>query len=130
MPAKKEGPAESKAAASDNNLIAALSYIFGPIIALIIYLIKKDDKFVKFHALQAMVFDVVAIVLYVGLSIVFYIAGIALAAVTYGIGGLLMFCPMLIMLVFAVAALYAAYMAFQGKMYKLPMIGDFAAKYV
>ncbi len=124
MPEKVSG---GKDLSSDSNLMAAVSEFFaiGVVIPLLLYLIKKEDRFVKFHSVQAMMLGVVCWVLFVGLSVL----SIPLAAVSGGIGGLLSCLSFPILAVFGLAALFAAWKAYQGEKYKLPVLGDFAEKY-
>ena len=43
----------------DENIAALLSYILGWVSGLIFFLIEKDSKFVRFHAMQSILFNVV-----------------------------------------------------------------------
>lgn len=124
MPEKVSG---GKDISSDSNLMAAISEFFAlsVVIPLILYLIKKEDRFVKFHSVQAIILGVVGWVVLVGLNFV----GFALITVGGGIGGLLSCLLLPFWLVFVVAALFAAWKAYQGEKYKLPWLGDFAEKY-
>lgn len=38
---------------TNRNLVAALSYFLGFITGIVILLVEKDDKFIRFHALQS-----------------------------------------------------------------------------
>ena len=40
----------------DENVAALLSYIFGWISGLILFLVEKDSKLVRFHAMQSILF--------------------------------------------------------------------------
>ncbi len=40
------------------NVAAALSYLIPPITGIIFYLIEKEDKFVRFHAFQSILFGI------------------------------------------------------------------------
>lgn len=126
-PKAKDEKTDAPAAAgsSDSNLMAAIGYIIG-IFAVILYFIKKDDKFVRFHALQSVAFNIAVFVVF----IVFSILTAVISVVSGGIGGILGLCMFPIMLVVVLYALYMAYMAFQGKMYKIPTLGDMVEKYV
>ena len=97
----------------DPNISAALSYFW--IIGLIFFLIEKQNKFVRFHALQGLFygvgFAIVATILDVLSSYVFYLLNC--------VGGLLW-------LVWVVGAIYAAVQAYNGKWFKLPVVGDMA----
>lgn len=123
----EKAAAPSKAPESDSNLMAAIAEFFSltVLVPILLYLVKKEDKFVKFHALQATVLGVVtwvlAMVFAVGFgAAAFVLPPLGLASLCcypiYGIGGL--------------AALYLAYVAYQGQKYKLPAIGNFVEKYV
>lgn len=94
---------------SDDKLWAALSYVFAPIIGIIVLLMedKKNRPFIKFHAVQS-----------IAASVVVWIVVAILATVTLGIGGL---CAPLVWLVF----LYWAYKAYQGEMVNIPVVTDF-----
>ena len=37
----------------NRNLVAALSYFLGFITGIVILLVEKDDKFIRFHAMQS-----------------------------------------------------------------------------
>src|ERR1044072_9855627 len=76
----------------DGNVAAALGYPVG-IIAIICLIMDKENRFVKFHALQSILlhvaFIVVAIVMWI-LGILLFLAGIAAATATNSgaLGGL------------------------------------------
>ncbi|HSB46387.1 MAG TPA: DUF4870 domain-containing protein [Candidatus Bilamarchaeum sp.] len=113
-------------ARKDSNILAALSYALSLVVALIVYLIEKEDKWLKFHALQAMLFDLA----YTAAFFVIFILGWIFAFVTFGLG---VFCILpvfaLIPLVF-IYRLYLAYRAFKGEYFELPMIGQLVLKHV
>jgi uncharacterized membrane protein len=95
------------------NIAAALSYFW--IIGLIFFFIEKQNRFVRFHALQGLLygvgFAIVATILDVLSSHVFALLGC--------LGGL-------IWLAWVVGAVYAAVQAYNGKWFKLPVVGDMA----
>jgi uncharacterized membrane protein len=94
---------------SDDKLWSALSYVFAPLIGIIVLLMedKKSRPFIKFHAVQSIV-----------ASIAFWIVSTILITVTIGFGGL---CVPLLWLVF----LYWAYQAYQGQMVNIPIVTNF-----
>lgn len=65
----------------DDKLWALLSYIFSPIIPIIMLLIeeKKNRPFLKFHAVQALILGIVALVFYtiLGFLIIGFCLGLA-----------------------------------------------------
>jgi uncharacterized membrane protein len=94
---------------SDDKLWAALSYVFAPIVGIIVLLMedKKSRPFIKFHAVQSIV-----------ASIAFWIVATIITTVTIGFGGL---CVPVLWLVF----LYWAYQAYQGQMVNIPVVTNF-----
>ncbi|MCP4648259.1 MAG: DUF4870 domain-containing protein [bacterium] len=120
-------PAASSGGANESNLLAAVGYIVG-LIAIIMYLVKKEDKYLRFHSMQSILLwvgtFVVAVVLFIISTVVGFIPVIGVIACVFGFAGLA------IWLVACVAALYCAYKAFNGEEYELPYIGPMAKKYV
>jgi uncharacterized membrane protein len=109
------------------NAAAALTYLGGFVTGIIFLLIEpyKSDRLVRFHAFQSIFFNVA----WVGLWVVWTIVGILLSAVTKG---LFFFLQMPIDLVLMVGGfalwIWLMYSAYQGKTFKLPIIGALAAK--
>lgn len=117
-------PASSSAGATSggmtDNVAAALSYIW--IVGLIFLLIEPYNKnrFVRFHAFQSIFFGVAWIVLWVGMHIVFSIMpflGLLILPLYFliGLGGFVYW-------------LFLAFKAYGNAEYKIPVIGDIAAK--
>src|SRR6267142_5184384 len=108
----------------DENIAALLSYIFGWVSGLIFFLIEKDSKLVRFHAMQAILFNVaVAIVCFIGwiITAVLVVIAAQLADIMGTLVGLLM---TLVWLVISVGLLITFILclvrAYQGKFFKLP----------
>jgi uncharacterized membrane protein len=123
----------------DPRIAAAVSYIW--IVGLIFYFLEKENRFVRFHAMQSILFGIintvlmlVLIVLASILTVVFGIGGAAIGGGASAIGGLLVFLiwivVTLIVLLFIVGLIVAAVKAYQGKTFKLPIIGNMADKIV
>lgn len=122
----------------EGNVAAALGYPIA-IIAIISLIMEKENRFVKFHALQSILiqasFIVVAIALWI-IGVVLIIGGIAASAASDAggaIGGILGMLVGLIWLVIIVAyiagIIMAAVKAYQGVEFKLPIIGNMAEKW-
>src|SRR5215813_4911293 len=90
----------------DANIAAAISYFW--VIGLIFFFIEKQNKFVRFHALQSLFYGV-------GITIVAFI--LDYLPYVYFVGSLFH-------LLWLVGAIYAGYQAYQGKWFKLPIVGD------
>lgn len=93
--------------ADDSKLMAAISYVW--IIGLILYLTKKDDAYVRFHAMQSILMGVVA--------------GVVIGALMVVLIGFLLF-PLYFLYV-----LFCAYKAYQGEKYMVPVLGKYAEQY-
>jgi len=122
----------------DGNVAAAIGYPIG-IIAIISLVMEKENRFVKFHALQSILLHVAAVIVMIAfwiLSAVVMVGGIAASAATNSgaVGGLASMLIGLVWLVFVVLYLLglilSAVKAYQGAMFKLPIIGGMADKWV
>jgi uncharacterized membrane protein len=121
----------------DGNVAAALGYPIG-IIAIICLIIEKENRFVRFHALQSILlhvgFFVVAIAFWI-IGVILAIAGMAAAAATNSgaLGGIVGMLFGLLWLVLIIAYLggliYAAVKSYGGNEFKLPVIGNMAEKW-
>jgi len=87
---------------SDSNLMAALSYVW--ILSVVMLVIKKDDEFVKFHAKQGLILFICS---FIGIIPI--------------IGWVIWLGVVIMMIIGFVKAL-------SGERYKVPLIGDLAAK--
>ena len=83
----------------DENIVGLLCHLLWPISGLIIFLVEKENEFVRFHAMQ---------------SIVVWVLGIILSTITVGFGSIIMI----------VLWIFLMYKSYQGEYYKLPYVGD------
>lgn len=90
----------------EDNIAALLSYVLTWITGLIFFLIEKDSKFVKFHAMQSIITFVA----------VFILSWIPFLNILVGILALVLWILLMIK-------------AYQGEKFKLPVIGDLAEKW-
>jgi len=123
----------------DGNIAALLGYIVWPV-ALVSVIIEKESKFVRFHAIQSLLYHaamIVAVILLVIVVIFLGIIGIASAAAGSSaggaIGGIFGSLVSLVWFVFILAYLagliYAAVQAYGNKWFKLPIVGNMAEKF-
>lgn len=117
----------------DANLAAAIGYPIG-ILGLINFLIDKENKFVKFHGIQSVLYSVGISIVFTVVWLVLMILTFALAAVSEVLGVLMGVIMTLLFLVFFLAIVgglfYAAYKAYQGQIFKMPIVGNIAEKIV
>ena len=136
-PSSNPPPAPSTGSGLDPKIAGALSYIW--IVGLIFFFIEKENKFIRFHAAQSLIFGIANSVLMMVLVVVGVILTFA-----FGIGGamiggivgtlvsmvtwLIWLLFWLVALVMLIGVIFAAVKAYQGQMFKLPIIGNFAEK--
>ncbi|MFN2515869.1 MAG: DUF4870 domain-containing protein [Pyrinomonadaceae bacterium] len=123
----------------DPKIAAAISYIW--IVGLIFFLLEKENKFVRFHAMQSILFgianSVIMVVLVILATILTVVFGIGGAMVGGGVSTLVSLFVWLIWLLFWLIAMamfvgliFAAVKAYQGQKFKLPVIGNMAENIV
>jgi uncharacterized membrane protein len=117
----------------DGNITALIGYLIG-IVALILIFIEKDNKFVRFHALQSVFWSLMMVVLIFATAIVGMILTLVVSQVSSvlsGIIGLLVGLLYLALLLGMLGGLiFAAIKAYGGNQFKLPVVGNLAEKYV
>jgi uncharacterized membrane protein len=102
----------------DENVEAALSYFLGFLTGILFFVLEKDSKFVKFHAMQSIAITIAMIVINMVL--------VTILAIT--IVGLILL-PLIYLLEF-ILWIMLMYKAYKGEKFKLPIAGDFAEKQV
>lgn len=120
----QSGSGGKSAIGLDANITALIGYPIG-ILALVLIFIEKDNKWVRFHALQSVLYWVAVTVIYIVLGI---ITGIFFAISTT-LGYLLSSLIGLFGLVVFIGMIFLAYKAYQNETFKLPVIGDMAEKW-
>lgn len=98
---------------SNENLMGAVAYLLGFVTGIILLITEKNNKFIRFHAMQSTI-------VFGGL----FILNIALGFIPV-LGGLL---GMILPLVWLILWVFLMFKAYSGEMYKLPVVGDFAEK--
>ncbi len=97
------------------NVEALLSYLLGVITGIIFYLIEKENKFVRFHAMQSIITFGSLFVLQIILIFIPFIGWILQPLV--GLASVILWVLLMIK-------------AFQGQNFKVPIAGDMAEKQV
>ena len=118
----------------DENVASALCYVLTWLTGIIFYFMEKENKTVRFHAMQS-------ILTFLPLTILGYvfsgILGVSYSynnvyGYTYGVPTLSPFyyVGMLIYLVVFVLWLLLMFKAYKGETFKLPIVGDIAEKQI
>ena len=98
----------------DANLAAALSYLVGFVTGIVFLVIEKENRFVRFHALQS--------VLAFGAITLIWVLLNAVPLLGFVVG------VMVIIPGSAIIWLVMMYKAYQGEEFKLPIVGPIAAE--
>jgi len=100
---------------------------------LIFFLIEKDSRLVRFHAMQSLLFNVLVAVVGIALWIVLFVVFMIAAQISGTLATLLSLVSILVWGVFLLGILAGFILclvkAFQGQYFKLPVIGNFAEKF-
>jgi uncharacterized membrane protein len=117
----------------DENVAALLSYLFTWVSGLIFFLIEKDSRLVRFHAMQSILLTAAAIIVGIVLWIAWIVVAIVLAMMSEVLASLVSIVMGLVLFVFYIAILIAFILcmvkAYQKQYFKLPVIGNFAEKF-
>ena len=105
------------------NIAAALSYIFGPFSGIVVLVMEKENKFVRFHALQSIIWF---LFLMIGGWVLQFLSAILGSIPIVGILLSLVISPVLWIggIVYWVSKAYLVFKAIQGATYKIPVVGD------
>ena len=116
-----------------SNVAALLSYVLGFITGLIFFLIEKENKYVRFHAMQSIILFGAFFVLNMAIGFTASIFFSIMGGFTHGYSGftgydLISGIQGIISLVAPVLWIVLMIKAYQGEKFKLPVIGDIAEK--
>ncbi len=116
----------------DGNVTALIGYLIG-LVALILIFIEKDNKFVRFHAIQSVLYQVgvgvILTVLVIAVTIIGLIFGMASSGLATIVGILSMLIFSVLGLIWFGGMIYGAYKSYQGTEFKFPIIGNLADKW-
>ena len=97
----------------DANVAAALTYLVGFITGIIFLLVEKENKFVRFHAMQSTLVFAGIVAIDILLQIVPILGALVVVFIVIPVS--------------AVLWLLLMYKAYQGEEFKLPLVGQMAA---
>ena len=97
----------------DANVAAALSYLVGFVTGIIFLVVEKDNRFVRFHAMQSTLVFAGIVVIDILLQIVPILGALVVVFVVIPLS--------------AVLWLVLMFKAYQGEEFKLPLVGQVAA---
>ena len=97
----------------DANVAAALSYLVGFVTGIIFLLVERENKFVRFHAMQSTLVFIGIVAVDILLQIVPILGALVVIFVVIPVSAILW--------------LLLMYKAYQGEEFKLPLVGQMAA---
>lgn len=106
-------PTQKTSTGLDANVAAALAYLVGFVSGIVFLLIEKENKFVRFHAMQSTI-------TFIGIVLVDILVQIVPI-----LGALLVL--FVVIPASAILWLLLMYKAYQGEEFKLPLVGQMAA---
>jgi len=98
----------------DANIAAALSYLVGFVTGVIFLLVEKENKFVRFHAMQSTILFAGIVVIDILLQLVPILGALVVIFVVIPASAILW--------------LLLMFKAYQGEEFRLPLVGDMAAE--
>lgn len=118
-------PAPSTGGLADN-VAGLLVYLIG-ILAIVFLLIEpyNKNKFVRFHCFQCIFFWCGVVALNIGVMVLSF----AMAAISNSLGAVIGILWMVLPIAYFVGWIMCIIKAYQGQMWKLPLVGNFAEKY-
>lgn len=117
-------PTTASSAGQDDNIMGALAYLAIPAIIFLIVEPYKNNRFIRFHSFQSLFLLAASFTLQIVLGVLSAMLSVI------GIGFLIaILWPFVSLAIFALWV-FVIVKAFQGKEYRLPVLGDLAAKQV
>ena len=117
----------------DENIAALLSYIFGWVTGLVFFLIEKDSRLVRFHAMQSIILTgggfVVLIALWIVVGIISFVIGQVSGILGFLVTVVFGLVATVISFAILIGAIIALIKAYQGQYFKLPVVGNLAEKF-
>jgi uncharacterized membrane protein len=98
----------------DANIAAALSYLVGFVTGVIFLLVEKENKFVRFHAMQSTILFAGIVAIDILLQLVPILGALVVIFVVIPASAILW--------------LLLMFKAYQGEEFRLPLVGDVAAE--
>ena len=115
MTDEAKSPENKTSTGMQENVAGLLCYVLGWITGLIFFLIEKENKFVRFHAMQSLLTFGALMVLYIVLTFIPVVGWMLVPLL--GLAQLVLWILLMVK-------------AYQGEMFKLPIVGDIAEKQV
>src|ERR1043166_2851217 len=110
----------------DANVAALITYVLTWVTGLVFFLIEKESRYVRFHAMQAILLGAAMFII----TIVLNIVGFVMVRISLVLGLFMTLVWLVVGLAFLAVWIYSMIKAYQGQEFRLPVIGDMAANIV
>ena len=110
----------------DPKIAVLLAYLFGWIGGLVIWLLEKENKFVKWNALQALILGICEFAVMI---VFFWILSPIFALIFWPITILFSVLGWLLVVAFYVLAIIAIVKGFHGKTFRIPVVSGLTDKF-
>ena len=117
---KKEAPQATGGTGLEPNVAALLAYLFLGVGGLVIYLIEKDNKFVRFAAMQSIVLAVAVVAFQIIFGLIF------IPLLFSGLGTIMSLVSTIVYVGFVVVWIMLMVKAYQNQEWELPVLGKIA----
>jgi len=107
----------------EENIAGVLCYVLGWITGIVFLVLEKENKFVRFHAMQS-------IATFLPLSVIMWLIGSIFMWMPFIGWAIWSMISTLLWILVLILWLILMFKAYQGEMYKLPIVGDFAEKQI
>ena len=105
----------------EENVAAAATYLFGWVTGVLFYVMEKENKTVRFHAVQSAL-------VFIGLSVLYWVFS-DMFLFSWGMWAFVYMVSLLISIVTFIAWLFLMFKAYNGEKFKVPIVGDIAEQY-
>ncbi|MDH7593904.1 MAG: hypothetical protein QHG99_06085, partial [Methanomicrobiales archaeon] len=105
----------------EENVASAATYLLGWLTGILFFVVEKENKTVRFHAVQSTI-------LFIGLNVLYWIFS-GMFVFPWGMWAFIYMINLLISIVIFVAWLFLMYKAYTGEKFKVPVVGEIAEKY-
>jgi uncharacterized membrane protein len=99
----------------DENIEGLLCYVLGWVTGIVFLVLEKENKFVRFHAMQSLATFLVLFIILVIIGMIPFVGWVI---------------SILISIFMLILWLFLMYKAFKGELYKLPIVGEFSEKQI
>jgi uncharacterized membrane protein len=119
-------PSGKSSTGLDANLASLIAYFFWFLGGLIFFLIEKENRFVRFHAMQSILYNAAVVAIFIVITII----SIILSQISWILASMIGLLTFVLWIGSIIGWILLMVKAYQNKMFKLPVIGNMAESIV